>query len=164
VTAAVFGGDSYDSEELWRQHPALQDVYYTTHAYLGEDNPDPAVQHFRRAYLDAYGSQPGAFAALGYDAARLLMSAIRRAGSIDPEAVLQALGDIHEFTASQAPCAPADRGGGDCFVQDAGARSGAGAVTGPDGVFPVNPIAPIAACVAPVATPGLQALPAKERA
>jgi branched-chain amino acid transport system substrate-binding protein len=98
VTAPVFGGDSYDSEELWQRHPALQDVYYTTHAYLGEDNPDPVVQGFRQAFLAAYGSQPDAFAALGYDAARLLMSAIRQAGSTDPEAVLQALGDIHEFT------------------------------------------------------------------
>lgn len=98
VTAAVFGGDGYDSEELWQRYPALQDVYYTTHAYLGEDNPDPAVQHFRRAYSDAYGSQPDAFAALGYDATRLLMAAIRMAGSTDPQAVRMALGDIREFT------------------------------------------------------------------
>ena len=98
VNAPVFGGDSYDSEALWQQYPALQDVYYTTHAYLGEDNPDPVVQTFRRAYIKAYGSRPDAFAALGYDAARLLMSAIRQAGSTDPEAVRQALGDIHEFT------------------------------------------------------------------
>jgi branched-chain amino acid transport system substrate-binding protein len=98
VTAPVFGGDSYDSGELWQQHRALHDVYYTTHACLGEDNPDPVVQVFRQAYMAAYGSQPDVFAALGYDAARLLISAIRQSGSTEPEAVLQALGDIHEFT------------------------------------------------------------------
>jgi branched-chain amino acid transport system substrate-binding protein len=98
VVAPVFGGDSYDSGELWQRYPALRDVYYTTHAYLGEDNPDPAVQAFRRAYLDAYGSRPDAFAALGYDTARLLMAAIRQAGSTDPAAVRQALGAIREFT------------------------------------------------------------------
>lgn len=72
VTAPVFGGDSYDSEELWQQHRALHDVYYTTHAYLGEDNPDPVVQVFRQAYMAAYGSHPDAFAALGYDARALV--------------------------------------------------------------------------------------------
>jgi len=97
VNAPVFGGDSYDAEELWQRYPALRDVYYTTHAWLGQDNPDPAVQAFRRAYIDAYGSRPDAFAALGYDAARLLMAAVRQAGSTDPEAVRQALGDIREF-------------------------------------------------------------------
>ena len=98
VSVPVFGGDSYDFEELWQQHAALQNVYYTTHAYLGEDNPDPAVQRFRRSYLDAYGSHPDAFAALGYDTARLLMSAIRTAGRTDPQAVRKALGEIREFT------------------------------------------------------------------
>ena len=98
MNVPVFGGDSYDSEQLWQQQPMLRDVYFTTHAYLGKDNPDPVVQAFRRAYADAYGSDPDAFAALGYDAAHLLMSAIRAAGSADPADVLQALGDIRDFT------------------------------------------------------------------
>jgi len=52
----------------------------------------------RQACINDYGSQPDTFAALGYDAARLLMSAIRQAGSVDLEAVRRALGDIHEFS------------------------------------------------------------------
>lgn len=38
-----------------------------------------------------------AFAALGYDAARLLLTAIDRAGSADPEAVRTALSGIRDF-------------------------------------------------------------------
>ena len=41
ITTPIFGGDAYDSEQLWQQHPEIHDVYFTTHAYLGEDNPNP---------------------------------------------------------------------------------------------------------------------------
>ena len=98
VNAPVFGGDSYDSEQLWQQYPTIHDVYFTTHAYLGEDNSNPLVQSFRQAYIDTYDSQPDAFAALGYDTTHLLMQAIHQAGSIDPTAVRHALASIQEFT------------------------------------------------------------------
>jgi branched-chain amino acid transport system substrate-binding protein len=99
IDVPVFGGDSYDSEQLWQQHPDVDDVYFTTHAYLGADSPDPAVQAFRRAYAEAYGGlAPDAFAALGYDTARLLMTAIEAAGSADPELVREALAGIREFS------------------------------------------------------------------
>jgi branched-chain amino acid transport system substrate-binding protein len=94
----VIGGDSYDSEQLWQQHPEIGNVYFTTHAYLGADNPDPVVQAFRQAYDQAYKSQPDAFAALGYDTVHLLATAIREAGSIDPAAVREALAGIQDFT------------------------------------------------------------------
>lgn len=98
IDVPVFGGDSYDSEDLWQQHPEVDDVYFTTHAYLGADNPDPIVQDFRQAYVEAYdGIEPDAFAALGYDAARLLITAIETAGSADPELVRDALAGIREF-------------------------------------------------------------------
>jgi branched-chain amino acid transport system substrate-binding protein len=99
ITAPIFGGDSYDSEQLWQQQSEIGDVFFTTHAYLGEDNPDPVVQQFRTAYAEAYdGSQPDAFAALGYDAARLLLTAIVAAGSVDRHAVREALSGIREFS------------------------------------------------------------------
>jgi len=99
IAAPVFGGDSYDAESLWQQHPEIADVYFTTHAYLGADNPDPVVQRFRAAYAQAYDDDhPSAFAALGYDTARLLATAIADAGSFDPAAVRSALAGIREFS------------------------------------------------------------------
>jgi branched-chain amino acid transport system substrate-binding protein len=99
VAVPIFGGDSYDSEESWRQATDVRDVYFTTHAYLGADSPDPLVQRFRRAYAEAYdGTEPDAFAALGYDTARLLMTAIQAAGRTDPESVREGLSSIREFT------------------------------------------------------------------
>ncbi len=69
-----------------------------TNAYLGADNDDPVIVAFREAYSQAYpDSAVDAFAALGYDAARLLMAVVREAGSSDPEAVRRALGEIQQF-------------------------------------------------------------------
>lgn len=93
----IVGGDGFDSD-AWEKHPELQDVFFTTHAYLGANNPDPQVIAFRKAYLAAHpGSAPDAFAALGYDAARLILAAIAKAGDTDPAKVLQALSDTRHF-------------------------------------------------------------------
>jgi branched-chain amino acid transport system substrate-binding protein len=94
----ILGGDGFDSEDLWQKHRDLGNVFFTTHAYLGSDNPDPQVAAFSKAYVRAYpGSTPTAFAALGYDAARLLMTAVAEAGSSDPDDVRRALSGIRQF-------------------------------------------------------------------
>lgn len=93
----IVGGDGFDSD-AWQKHAEVKDVYFTTHAYLGADNPDPRVIAFRKSYLAAHpGSPPDAFAALGYDAARLILAAIDTAGDTDPEKVLRALADTQRF-------------------------------------------------------------------
>ncbi|TNE47260.1 MAG: amino acid ABC transporter substrate-binding protein, partial [Bacteroidetes bacterium] len=69
ISSPVIGGDGYDSEAGWAANSDIADVYFTTHAYLGADNPNTAVQDFRNAYSAEYnGAVPDAFAALGYDA------------------------------------------------------------------------------------------------
>jgi len=98
VTAPILGGDGLDIGAAWQQAAQTRGIYFTTHAYLGADNPDPRVKAFRAAYMKAYpGKQPDAFAALGYDAARLLMAAVRSAGSTRPQAVLKALAATRSF-------------------------------------------------------------------
>jgi branched-chain amino acid transport system substrate-binding protein len=93
----ILGGDGLDVPTLW-QNQDISQVFFTTHAYLGEDNLDPRVKVFREAYLAAYpDSTPDAFAALGYDAARLLMAAISAAGSSDPQDVRDALAKTQNF-------------------------------------------------------------------
>lgn len=91
-------GDGFDDAAIWSRYPSLEKVYYTTHAYLGEDSPAPAVAAFRRAYQAAYpGEQISDFAALGYDTVNLIAAAIRQAGSGDPGKVLMALENILDF-------------------------------------------------------------------
>jgi len=96
-TGPIVGGDGFDSD-AWQKHPELKGVFFTTHAYLGADNPNPRVIAFRKAYLAAHpGSVPDAFAALGYDAARLILAAIAKAGDADPTKVLNALAGMERF-------------------------------------------------------------------
>lgn len=95
----ILGGDSFDSESIWETHPEMQDVFYTTHAYLGAENTEEQVQSFRLAYHESFGgNEPDAFAALNFDAINLLAQAIKEAGVINPIAVQQALSKISNFS------------------------------------------------------------------
>ncbi|WP_028972572.1 ABC transporter substrate-binding protein [Spirochaeta cellobiosiphila] len=59
--------------------------YYSNHYSPESDDAD--VRSFVDKYTEAYGETPNALAALGYDAAQILIEAIKRAGSTDPEAI-----------------------------------------------------------------------------
>ncbi|MEZ4678408.1 MAG: ABC transporter substrate-binding protein [Caldilineaceae bacterium] len=97
-TAPILGGDGFDSGARWQQYGELDNIYFTTHAYLGADNPNPTVQAFRAAYLASHpDGDPDAFTALGYDAAKLLLTAIATAQSSEPAAVRAALTAITDF-------------------------------------------------------------------
>lgn len=94
----ILGGDGLDIGEAWGKISDTRNIYFTTHAYLGADNKNPAVREFRAAFTKAYpDKQPNAFTALGYDAARLLMTAIQNAGSTNPQAVREALAATRDF-------------------------------------------------------------------
>jgi branched-chain amino acid transport system substrate-binding protein len=99
IDVPIVGGDGLDIGEAWADVDETRDVYFTTHAYLGDDNPSPEVKAFRTAFAKAFsGTTPDAFTALGYDAARLLIDAIGRAGGTSPDAVRRALAETKEFT------------------------------------------------------------------
>lgn len=98
IDVPILGGDGLDIGDAWRQVKRARKIYFTTHAYISADNPDPRVQAFREAFAKAYpDKKPDAFAALGYDAARLLMAAIKAAGRADPGAVREALAHTRGF-------------------------------------------------------------------
>lgn len=102
--APILGGDGLDIGNAWRQVRNVRNVYFTTHADLSAENPDRRVQRFREAFAKAYpGERPDAFAALGYDAARLLMAAIEAAGGIEPEAMRNALARTTGFEGVTGP-------------------------------------------------------------
>lgn len=98
LTTPIMGGDSFDLEDTWAGHTGLSDVFFTTHTFVDPANADPAMVAFMAAYQQAYpGQKPGAFAALGYDTARLILIAVRTADSSDPAAVLAALPQVRDF-------------------------------------------------------------------
>jgi branched-chain amino acid transport system substrate-binding protein len=92
INLPVVGGDGYDTPLLIEVGgAAANDAYFTTHAFMGEGG-SPAVVAFSEAYKKATGNAPeNSFAALGYDATKLMADAIKRAGSPDPAKIRDAI-------------------------------------------------------------------------
>lgn len=98
ISSPVLGGDGFDTVDLWAKHPEVSNVFFSTHAYLGPDNKDPKVVAFRKAFNQVFPDiEPDAFTALGYDSARLLMTAIEKAGATEPVKVRNALAGIRNY-------------------------------------------------------------------
>ena len=95
----IMGGDSYDTPELIAAAEKTGGkVYYTTHAGIEMSEASRAVRRFDTSYESTYGIPPqNAFAALGYDAIDLVAGAIRRAGSVKPSKVRDALMKTRHF-------------------------------------------------------------------
>jgi branched-chain amino acid transport system substrate-binding protein len=74
---------------------AIDGCYFTNH--FSPDDPSPLVTEFVANYQKKYGTPPDTFSALGYDAARLLADAIKRAGSTDSKALRDALAQTTGF-------------------------------------------------------------------
>ncbi len=92
----LLGGDGWDSEKLWAiGGEALNGCYFSNHTAM--DDPNPAIQKFVADYKARYHTEPDALAALGYDAAALIVDAIKRAGSDNPDSVQMALAATKDF-------------------------------------------------------------------
>ncbi len=87
------GADSPDFPPLGGE--AVDGVAYPVHFAL--DDPDPRVAAFRTHFSAAHGRDPDALAALGYDAMRLALDALRRAVGTDPQGIRAALASTREF-------------------------------------------------------------------
>lgn len=89
----IVGGDGYDTPDLVSvAGDSANNVFFTTHALMDTELGTEGIQAFIAAYNDEYGHAPeNAFAALGYDAVKLLADAIERAGSTDATAIQEAL-------------------------------------------------------------------------
>jgi branched-chain amino acid transport system substrate-binding protein len=74
---------------------AVDGCFFTNH--FSPDDQSPIVNSFVTKYQEKYGVLPDTFSALGYDAARLLADAIKRAGSSDPQAIRDALAKTAGF-------------------------------------------------------------------
>ncbi|WP_371367213.1 Leucine-, isoleucine-, valine-, threonine-, and alanine-binding protein [Sporomusa rhizae] len=85
------GTDGWDDSKVVEIAGAapLNNTYFSSH-YSSQDT-DPNVVKFIEAYKKEYNQEPSVFSALGYDAGLLLIDAIKRANSTEPEKIRQAL-------------------------------------------------------------------------
>ncbi|MGQ9627038.1 MAG: ABC transporter substrate-binding protein [Anaerolineae bacterium] len=94
---ALLGGDAWDAPELIEiAGEAAEGLTFSTH-YHPEGAVTPASKDFVKLYRDTYGREPNAFAALGYDAYMLVLDAIERAGSVDGDAIRDAIAATEKF-------------------------------------------------------------------
>ena len=95
ITQPILGTDGWDDTKVVdiAGADALNNTYYVTH-YI---DTDPDAKAFVDAFTKEYGHAPGVFAALGYDAGKMLVDAIKRAGSTDPEAIQKALAETKDL-------------------------------------------------------------------
>lgn len=85
----MLGGDGWD--DVQKDYANVVDGYFFANHYATDD-PDPIVQNFIKAYQDKYqGNTPNALGALGYDATKIMLDAIAKAGSTEGEKILAAL-------------------------------------------------------------------------
>lgn len=91
----LLGGDGWDSDRLIEiGQTALEGSCFINHYYPGD--PNPAVQRFVEAYRARYNATPDALAALAYDAAGVLVSALTALQQESPASFKALLGPRNE--------------------------------------------------------------------
>ncbi len=96
LTVPMLGGDGWDSPRTVEiGGPAMNGCYFSNH--YAADDPNPVVQDFIRKFRERNSETPDAMAVLGYDAARVLGDAIRRAQSVEGKKLRDAIAATRDF-------------------------------------------------------------------
>jgi len=97
IQAVLLGGDGWESggKLVELGGSAVEGAYYSTH--FSPDNPSPAVQSFIGRYRARYGKLPDSLGALGYDAARVGIEALRRSSGPGGPALREAIASTRDF-------------------------------------------------------------------
>lgn len=97
VKAPLIGTDGWDDAKLVEiaGAEALNNTFFSSH-YSVQDK-DASVKNFIESYQAEYKQEPSVFAALGYDGGMMLIDAIKRAGSDDPEKIRIALEEAKDI-------------------------------------------------------------------
>jgi branched-chain amino acid transport system substrate-binding protein len=96
IPVPLMGSDGWDSPALLEvAGHAIEGCYMSNHYSV--DDPSERVQKFVRDYRKRFGQVPDALAALGYDAAGMLVSAIKRAGTTQGKALRDALASTKDY-------------------------------------------------------------------
>ena len=91
ITQPLLGTDGWDNPKVVEiaGAAALNNTFFSNH-YSSQDS-DPNVRKFIEAYKAEYKEEPSSMAALGYDAAMIVIDAIKRANTTDAAKVKEAL-------------------------------------------------------------------------
>jgi branched-chain amino acid transport system substrate-binding protein len=96
LTIPIIGCEAWDNPTLLQVAGSAANGCYFSNQFSADD-PAPVVQEFDKVYQQKFGSRPDNFAALGYDAARVVLEAIKKAGSVDSTAIRDAIAQTKDF-------------------------------------------------------------------
>jgi branched-chain amino acid transport system substrate-binding protein len=97
LNTKFLGTDGWDSPDLFKiAGPAASAGHYVS-SHFAADDTDPRVQEFVRNYKSRNKDNPGAMAALGYDAGFFMRAAVKKAGSNDPLKIRDAIASMKNF-------------------------------------------------------------------
>ena len=86
INVPLIGGDGWDSPTVIEiGGKSVENSYFSDHYFVGDTRP--VVQRFVDEMKKRHGKNPEATAALGYDALKIIVAAIQRAGSLDRKAI-----------------------------------------------------------------------------
>lgn len=94
ITTPMLGTDGWDDMKVIdiAGKDALNNTFFCTHYF----DKDAEVQPFIESYKKEYGNDPNVFAALGYDAGKMLIDAVQRGGD-DSEKIRENLENIKDL-------------------------------------------------------------------
>lgn len=98
IDAPMLGGDTWESPDFISigGENINKEVYFSSH-FTAEKPLNDVSEAFLKKYKDKFGKEANAFAALGYDAYMVVIDAIKRADSADPQAIRDALAETKDF-------------------------------------------------------------------
>lgn len=86
IKLPLLGSDGWDSPRLFEiGGKAIQGAYFSSH--YSAENPAAQTKAFIKAFQEKYHDVPNGLAASGYDAARVLIAAMRRAAKLNSRAI-----------------------------------------------------------------------------
>jgi branched-chain amino acid transport system substrate-binding protein len=96
LNTKFLGTDGWDSPDLFKIAGAAAAGHYVS-SHFASDDTDPRVQEFVREYKARNKENPGAMAALGYDAGFFMRAVVKKAGSNDPKKIRDAIASMKNF-------------------------------------------------------------------
>ncbi len=96
LKVTMLGGDGWDSAKLFELGGSAVEGSYVTNHYT-QDDPRPVVQSFLEKYKAKFNAMPDAMAALGYDAARVAIEAMRRAKDLSGPSIREEIANTRDF-------------------------------------------------------------------
>ncbi len=96
IKSKYLGTDGWSGEDLFKIAGPAAAGHFVSNHFVADDK-DPKVQAFAKEYQAKYGKVPSDMAALGYDAAMFIKTAVRNANSSEPSKIKDAINATKNF-------------------------------------------------------------------